>query len=331
MKHIKLGVVFILILMVLALSSCGRTQNDVESDSQSDTADVLLSDSSFDSGSEAGPDEDAAQTTGDDEGETDEKEDSDESRGGTETDQKVTTEAVTTTAHTHSFVGATCTQAGKCSCGATDAPLGHSFAGAACTEAATCTRCGAKGSALGHDFTAATCTAPSTCSRCKTTNGSALGHSYSGGRCQRCSDTNGPLTPEEAALFKNKLSDEENAKALAVARSLVAQIEKEYPNGSDFDKIAMAAALVSEEYHKGVHVESGIYYSTAYGVFVKRESSCAGCCRALGLVLSCMGYKWTHVNENLWQHQWVTVTVNGETIWADGQIGWAGYGEYPYA
>lgn len=233
----------------------------------------------------------------------------------------------------HSLTAATCTEPAVCTrCGETDgAALGHDNAGATCEEPGACSRCGAKGSALGHEFADATCTAPSTCKRCGATKGSAQGHTYSGGKCKRCGDTNGPLSPEEAKLFKNKLTDEENAQALAVARKLVEQINKELPNGSDFDRIAMAAELVSAEYYRGVHVESGNYYHTAYGVFVKRESSCAGCCRALGLVLSCMGYQWTHMNENQWTHQWITVDIGGETIWADGQVGWTGYGEHPMA
>lgn len=258
--------------------------------------------------------------------------------------------------HVHAFVGTTCTEAGVCECGETDVALGHDFTEATCTEPSVCTRCGetdgealghdntgatcdepgacsrcgAKGSALGHAFADATCTEPSTCKRCGAAEGHALGHTYSGGKCKRCGDTNGPLSPEDAKLFKNKLTDEENAQALAAAREIAGLIEKEYPNGSHLDKIAAAAAMVANEYYKGVHLEEGIYYHTAYGVFVKRESSCAGCCRALGLVLSCMGYEWTHVNENQWTHQWVTLEVDGESIWADGQVGMAGTGSYPF-
>lgn len=228
----------------------------------------------------------------------------------------------------HHFTGGTCTTASTCSrCGAKGSALGHNFTGGSCTTPTACSRCGAQGKALGHNFAAATCAAPSTCTRCGLTNGGALGHTYSGGKCTRCGDTNGPLKPGEAALFKNKLSDEENAQALAIARQLASQAKA--AGGSDLDKIERAAQLVSNEYRKGVHLESGIYYSQAYGVFVKRESSCAGCCRALGLVLTCMGYQWKHVNEGQWSHQWVTVTVNGETIWADGQVGWAGTGKHP--
>lgn len=206
----------------------------------------------------------------------------------------------------------------------------HVFAGAACTKAGKCS-CGAVGTALGHDFSPKSCTAPAVCKRCGATNGSALGHNYAGGKCKRCGDTNGPLKPSEAVLFRNKLTDEQNAQALAVAREIVKQINAQLPDGSDLDRIGMAASLVSQEYRKGVHVEKGNYYNTAYGVFVKRESSCAGCCRALGLVLSCMGYQWTHVNENQWTHQWVSLIINGESVWADGQVGWVGTGKHPAA
>ena len=237
------------------------------------------------------------------------------------------------TALGHDFADATCTTPITCTrCGTTSGEaLGHDNADATCTDPGVCTRCGAQGSALGHDFEEATCMAPSTCTRCGTTSGSALGHSYSGGKCKRCGDKNGPLTTEEAKLFNNKLTDEENAQALAVAREIAGLIEEWYPDGSDLERISMAALCVSYEYNQGTYVDSGNYYHTAYGVFIKRESSCAGCCRALGLVLSCMGYQWTHVNENQWQHQWVTVTANGETIWADGQVGFAGIGDYPFA
>lgn len=208
----------------------------------------------------------------------------------------------------------------------------HSYEGQSCTEGGVCS-CGKVGKPLGHKMSKATCTSPATCSRCGMTEGEPLGHTYKGGYCKRCKDTNGPLSPEDAELFKrsNRLTDEQNAEALKAARALVDRINAALPNGSDFERIGMAAELVSQEYKKGIHVESGNYYHQAYGVLIKRESSCAGCCRTLGLLLSCMGYEWTHVNENKWNHQWVELEVNGELIWADGQIGWIGEGEYPFA
>ena len=101
---------------------------------------------------------------------------------------------------------------------------------------------------------------------------------------------------------------------------------------TDLDRVQAAASIVSSYYYQGVHVESGEDYYTPYGVFVKGESSCAGCTRALGLVLSYMGYSWSHANENQWTHQWVIVNnMDGQVGYADGQVGWAGYGAHPVA
>ena len=98
----------------------------------------------------------------------------------------------TSSAHIHSYSGATCTEPAKCSCGATSGEaLGHVFGNASCTEPAKCSRCGiTSGSAKGHSWIAATYSAPKTCSVCKITEGDALpvpnsenyhGHVYTGG------------------------------------------------------------------------------------------------------------------------------------------------------
>lgn len=311
MKYLKSGLALLLIAAMLTLSSCRDsggsgtysggfdstgTSSEYSSDiTSSDTNKQKDKNSKTDSGSSSKTSsKNSSKTSSKDSSKTSSK---NSSKTSSNTSSKTDT-------HVHNYIGATCTAAGKCSCGAVGSPLGH-------------------------NFTAATCTVPSTCTRCRLTSGGALGHSYSGGRCVRCGDTNGPLSPWEASLFYNRLSDEENAQALAVARNLAAQVNN--AGGTDFDRIYMAARLVANEYRKGAHVESGNYYHTAYGVFIKRESSCAGCSRALGLVLTLLGYSWHHVNENQWSHQWVTVNVGGTTIWADGQIGQAGTGTYPYA
>ena len=87
--------------------------------------------------------------------------------------------------------------------------------------------------------------------------------------------------------------------------------------------------LYKEELVGDVETAGSDYY-TAYGVFIKGESSCAGCTRALGMVLEEMGYSWKHVNENQWTHQWVELTMDGQVGYADGQVGLAGYGTYPF-
>ena len=69
-------------------------------------------------------------------------------------------------------------------------------------------------------------------------------------------------------------------------------------------------------------------YNDILDGIVKGEYSCAGATRALGLVLDCMGYQWTHVNENQYGHQWCSLYMDGQLGFADGQIGLAGYGEH---
>lgn len=116
----------------------------------------------------------------------------------------------------------------------------------------------------------------------------------------------------------------------AQARAVAKKIARSITGSTDLEKVSKAAQAVSGYYYQGVHKESGEDYATAYGVFIKGESSCAGCTRALGMVLEEMGYSWKHVNENQWTHQWVIVTMDGKVGYADGQVGWAGYGTHPY-
>ncbi len=117
----------------------------------------------------------------------------------------------------------------------------------------------------------------------------------------------------------------------AEARVIAKEIAKSITGSTDLEKVTKAAERVSEYYQKGVHKESGVDYRTAYGVFIKGESSCAGTTRALGMVLEEMGYSWTHANENQWTHQWVILTMDGRVGYADGQVGIAGYGVHPIA
>ena len=119
---------------------------------------------------------------------------------------------------------------------------------------------------------------------------------------------------------------DKDKQALAVAEQIASEIKaKGYTK--DIDKVQAAASKVSEYYYKGVHVESGNDYRTPYGVFIKGEASCAGCTRALILVLECLGFtNLTHANENGWTHQWVILTMDGQKGYADGQVGMVGYG-----
>lgn len=122
-----------------------------------------------------------------------------------------------------------------------------------------------------------------------------------------------------AGLFKNKLSDSQNAAALKVAQQIADSIPK---NWTDEQKLDKATEKVNIYYNNARYTMEGPYYAEAYGVFVAKEASCAGACRALGLVVQLMGYKWRHVNENQYSHQWIQVYVNGEWKDYDAGITW---------
>lgn len=115
------------------------------------------------------------------------------------------------------------------------------------------------------------------------------------------------------------------------ARAIAQQIANSIGPGTDIERVGQAAMIVSQYYQNCTHVESGDNYYRPYGVFIAGEASCAGTTRALGLVLEYMGYSWVHVNENQWSHQWCQLTMDGQTGYADGQVGWVGYGQHPAA
>lgn len=128
-------------------------------------------------------------------------------------------------------------------------------------------------------------------------------------------------TPDYSALS----NAEKEAQALEVAKQIASTI----PTGiSDLERVSTAAQIIS--YYCGFcnYTMEGKDYKTPFGVFVKGEYSCAGATRALGLVLTCMGYEWKHINENQYSHQWIELNMDGKPGWADGQMGLANYGEH---
>lgn len=131
-------------------------------------------------------------------------------------------------------------------------------------------------------------------------------------------------TPDHAALS----ADQKNAAALTVAQQIAAFVPTDL---SDLDRVSMAASIVSYYCQFCEYTMSGGDYRTPYGVFIKGEYSCAGATRALGMVLTCMGYSWTHINENQYSHQWCELYMDGQLGYADGQVGIAGYGRHPAA
>lgn len=116
----------------------------------------------------------------------------------------------------------------------------------------------------------------------------------------------------------------------AQARVIARQIASQCTGSTQLERVEKASKIVYGYYIRGVHKETGTDYRTAYGVFIKGEASCAGCCRALGMVLSEMGISYKHINENQWTHQWLELTMDGQPGWADANIGMAGYDAYPF-
>ena len=133
-----------------------------------------------------------------------------------------------------------------------------------------------------------------------------------------------PAEPEPVTMSEQ---DQKNAQAREVAQ----QIADSITGNSDLEKVRQAAQIVAEYSWNAVYTTEDPDYQTAYGVLCKGVYTCAGSTRALGLVLECMGYSWSHVNENQWSHQWGSVVMDGQQGWADGMGGIADYGECPFA
>ena len=121
-----------------------------------------------------------------------------------------------------------------------------------------------------------------------------------------------------------------DADAQRVAR-VVAQSCGPREGQTDLQRVKRAAYTVSCFCTKARYTSEGDAYFTAYGLFIAGEYTCAGATDALGMVLSNLGYNWQHIHKGEWTHQWCVLTMDGQEGFADGQIGWAGYGKHPVA
>lgn len=135
------------------------------------------------------------------------------------------------------------------------------------------------------------------------------------------------LAAEDTTVESTQVMTEMETQEETVAQ----QIADSITGNSDLEKVRQAAQIVAEYSWNAVYTTEDPDYQTAYGVLCKGVYTCAGSTRALGLVLECMGYSWSHVNENQWSHQWCSVVMDGQQGWADGMGGIADYGECPFA
>ncbi len=97
---------------------------------------------------------------------------------------------------------------------------------------------------------------------------------------------------------------------------------------TDLQKISRAAQIVKNYCDNTTYgADSAKWYRSPLGLYSNTYYTCAGSTRTLGRILDYMGYEWIHTNENQNKHQWCIVTIDGQTGWADGMAGYAGYGE----
>ena len=123
-------------------------------------------------------------------------------------------------------------------------------------------------------------------------------------------------------------TNELRSAAQSIAKDIASDAKKY--SSDKWDQAAYAASAVYSYCCNSRYTTEGSNYSQPWGPFVIGEYSCAGSTRALGLVLDYLGISWSHTNPNQWTHQWCTIRINGEKGWADGMIGLAGTGEYPF-
>lgn len=131
-----------------------------------------------------------------------------------------------------------------------------------------------------------------------------------------------------AHSYYSNCTEDQAAQADAVAKQIADSVMGNASYTTDLQKVSAAAQMVKSYCDRDVYgADENKYYRSPYGVFVSGQYTCAGSTRALGRVLDFMGFEWTHVNENKWVHQWCILTMDGQTGYADGMGGIAGYGE----
>ncbi len=136
-------------------------------------------------------------------------------------------------------------------------------------------------------------------------------------------------TKEDQALYVAKdIVDEAKYYAGKDKEYLKELLGKDY--SYEMSVVVVAMRIVSQFSQASVYTTSDPDYKTAYGVLVKGVYTCAGSAEAACLVLKCLGYKPVHTNKGKWTHQWAEFTIKGKKAWAEGQIGYAGYGNYPF-
>lgn len=147
-------------------------------------------------------------------------------------------------------------------------------------------------------------------------------HSYAKGKCKRCGtakkdkkESAPTLVPlkklNRYSYFRKYMTDKQFKKAYKAASKIV----KPLLGKSKEDQLLGIAVGLREFFDNNMSYSmSASHYNDPYGYLILKSASCAGCARATGLCLSMLGFKYEHVNENKYSHQWARVKI-GKAYW----------------
>ncbi len=147
-------------------------------------------------------------------------------------------------------------------------------------------------------------------------------HSFVNGKCQLCGSTEKAKKESASALvpikeldrysyFRKYMTDAQFKKAYKAASKIV----KPLLGKSKEDQLLGIAVGLRELFDSSMSYSmSASHYNDPYGYLVLKSASCAGCARATGLCLNMLGFKYEHINENKYSHQWARVKL-GKTYW----------------
>lgn len=158
----------------------------------------------------------------------------------------------------------------------------------------------------------------------------SAGESASGGGDASTGEQQSQTSTENTGHnYYKGLTEEQAAQADAVAAQIAESIMSNPDYTTDLQKVSAAANAVKGYCNKGTYgADANKYYRSPYGAFISGNYTCAGTARALGRVLDFMGYSWSHINENQWNHQWCVLTMDGQTGFADAMMPIAQYGTW---
>jgi hypothetical protein len=138
----------------------------------------------------------------------------------------------------------------------------------------------------------------------------------------------------EHNYYGSTITGNQIAQAEEIAKSIADSIRNNPAYKNDLQRVKAVAREVASRSAKHLSLygsDENKYYRSPYGVLVTGNFTCAGATRTVGRILDYMGYKWTHVNENEWLHQWCVLEMDGQIGYADANVipeGKVGYGQY---